>query len=89
MPTPFGRKHSTLPDGSARIRSTQTCDDETRPFSTPDSEIPMQTLKFVHWQDGDAYLGYLLDYPDYWTQGESLDDLKAHLVDLYHDLTNW
>jgi hypothetical protein len=29
----------------------------------------MQTVKFVHWQDGDHFLGYLLDYPDYWTQG--------------------
>ena len=48
----------------------------------------MQTLKFIHWQDGDTYLGYLLDYPDYWTQDESLDDLKGHLADLYGDLTN-
>ena len=39
-------------------------------------------------QDGDAFLGYLVDYPDYWTQGESLDDLKAHLTDLYKDLTS-
>ena len=39
----------------------------------------MQTLKSVHWQDGDAFLGCLLDYPDYWTQGDSLDDLKDHL----------
>jgi hypothetical protein len=31
----------------------------------------MQSIKFVHWQDGDAFLGYLLDYPDYWTQGNS------------------
>jgi len=46
----------------------------------------MQTLKFVHWREDDAYLGYLLDYPDYWTQGESLEDLKAHLADLYRDL---
>jgi hypothetical protein len=48
----------------------------------------MQTLKFVHWQDGDDFLGYLLDYPDYWTQGDSMDDLKGHLVDLYRDLTS-
>ena len=46
----------------------------------------MQTVKFVHWQDGDAYLGYLQDYPDYWTQGETLDELKAHLVELYRDI---
>ncbi len=48
----------------------------------------MSTLKFVHWQDGDAWLGYLQDYPDYWTQGDSFDDLKAHLKDLYEDISS-
>ncbi len=47
----------------------------------------MQTAKYVHWQDGDLFIGYFVDYPDYWTQGESFDDLKVHLVDLYRDLT--
>jgi hypothetical protein len=48
----------------------------------------MQTLKFVHWEDEDIHLGYLVDYPDYWTQGESMDELKAHLSNLYFDLTS-
>ncbi len=48
----------------------------------------MQTAKYIHWQDGDTHLGYFVDYPDYWTQGESFDDLKAHLIDLYQDLTS-
>ncbi len=48
----------------------------------------MQTAKIVHWQDGDSHVGYFVDYPDYWTQGESFDDLKAHLIDLYQDLTS-
>jgi hypothetical protein len=48
----------------------------------------VQTVKFVHWQEGDAVLGYLLDYPDYWTQGETLEDLKHHLADLYTDITS-
>jgi predicted RNase H-like HicB family nuclease len=47
----------------------------------------MQTAKYVYWQDGDAWLGYLQDYPDYWTQGESFDDLVEHLKDLFIDLT--
>jgi hypothetical protein len=47
----------------------------------------MKTVKFMHWQDGDWFIGYLLDYPDYKTQGETLDDLKEHLADLYHDLS--
>jgi len=28
-----------------------------------------------------------IEYPDYWTQGESLDDLKEHLKDLHADLS--
>jgi len=32
------------------------------------------------------FLGYLQDYPDYMTQGETEDDLKEHLLDLYRDL---
>jgi len=45
----------------------------------------MSTIKFIYWQEEDAWLGYLQDYPDYWTQGESLDDLKVHLADIYQD----
>ncbi len=47
----------------------------------------MSSVKFVYWQEGEAWLGYLQDYPDYWTQGETLDDLKEHLKDLHRDLT--
>ena len=36
------------------------------------------------WMETDGrYLGYLNDYPDHWTQGEDLDDLKDHLRDLF------
>jgi hypothetical protein len=54
--------------------------------ATPAEGKEMQTVKYVHWQEGDAWLGYLQDYPDYWTQGETLDDLLDHLRDLYLDL---
>lgn len=46
----------------------------------------MPTAKFKSWQDGDAWLGYLEDFPDYWTQGETSDGLIAHLDDLERDL---
>jgi predicted RNase H-like HicB family nuclease len=48
----------------------------------------MQTVKYVYWQETDAWLGYLQDYPDYWTQGDSFEDLVEHLKDLYIDLTD-
>ena len=47
----------------------------------------MQTQKFVYWEEDGFFVGYFQEYPDYWTQGTTLDDLKAHLLDLYHDLT--
>lgn len=46
----------------------------------------MKTLAFTYWQDGDAWLGHLDEFPDYLTQGESLEVLKAHLIDLHGDL---
>ena len=48
----------------------------------------MNSRGFTYWQDGDAWLGYLDDFPDYLTQGESLADLNAHLVSLYEDLVS-
>jgi predicted RNase H-like HicB family nuclease len=47
----------------------------------------VKKIKFVCWQEGTVWIGYLEDYPDYWTQGQSLDDLKEHLKDIYKDLT--
>jgi predicted RNase H-like HicB family nuclease len=46
----------------------------------------MKILGFTFWQDGDAWLGYWDEFPDYWTQGESFEDLKKHLRDLLTDL---
>ena len=48
----------------------------------------MHTVRMVHWENDGVWIGYLQDYPDYWTQGETLDDLKDHLKDLYHDLSS-
>lgn len=48
----------------------------------------MKNLRFVYWRDGRDWLGYLEDFPDYQTQGKSLEDLKEHLRDLYRDLTS-
>jgi predicted RNase H-like HicB family nuclease len=48
----------------------------------------MATARYVYWQDGVHWLGYFEDYPDYRTQGESLEELQAHLRDLFRDLTS-
>jgi hypothetical protein len=48
----------------------------------------VETTKFVYWQDGDMWLGYLEEYPDYMTQGRTLDELKENLKDLFKDLSS-
>jgi predicted RNase H-like HicB family nuclease len=45
-------------------------------------------VKYTFWQDESMWIGYLEEYPDYWTQGTSLKDLEEHLTDLYQDLSN-
>jgi len=47
----------------------------------------MKTIRFIHWQDGDMWLGYLEDYPDYLTRGETVEELQENLRDVYADLT--
>lgn len=48
----------------------------------------METTKYVYWQDDNMWLGYLAEYPDYMTQGRTLDDLKENLRDLYGELNS-
>jgi len=48
----------------------------------------MKSIRYIHWQDGEMWLGYLEEYPDYMTQGESLQELEENLPDIYADLTS-
>lgn len=48
----------------------------------------MQVVKSVVWQEGDAWLGFLQEYPDYWTQSDTLDDLNEHLKEIHADLSS-
>lgn len=41
-------------------------------------------LQFTYWKEPDGmYLGYLNRFPEHWTQGTDLEDLKEHLIDLH------
>ena len=48
----------------------------------------MEKKKYVYWKDGDMWIGYLEEYPDYWTQGGTLDQLEANLLDIYEELNS-
>ena len=47
----------------------------------------MNTVRYVYWQDGGMWLGYLEEYPDYLSQGETLAELQANLKDILDDIT--
>lgn len=45
---------------------------------------PSIKAKVTYWRESSGqYLGFLNDFPDHWTQGEDLADLKEHLQDLF------
>ena len=46
----------------------------------------MNTARYVYWQDGNMWLGYLEEFPDYMTQGETLEELQENLRDIHADL---
>lgn len=48
----------------------------------------MATIKFVHWQEENMWIGYLEDYPVYRTQGANLEELKENLTDIYKDISD-
>ena len=43
-------------------------------------------INFIYWKDGDHWLGFLEDYPDYQSQGITLEELQTNLKDIYADL---
>lgn len=47
----------------------------------------MKTVRYVYWQEENMWLGYIEEFPDYMTQGETLEELQDHLKDIYDDIT--
>ena len=48
----------------------------------------METRKFVYWQEENMWVGYMEEYPDYMTQGETLDELKENLKDVFKKMSS-
>jgi predicted RNase H-like HicB family nuclease len=47
----------------------------------------MPTKKIVYWIDDGIWIGYLEEFPDYMTQGETYEELKANLIDIFKELS--
>lgn len=48
----------------------------------------MNKKKYVYFNDNGMWIGYLEEFPDYMTQGETLKELQENLKDIYNDLTS-
>lgn len=48
----------------------------------------MERKKYTYWQDDDMWLGYLEEYPDYMTQGKTLEELEENLRDIFKELSS-
>ncbi len=48
----------------------------------------METKRFIYYEEDGMLAGWLEEYPDYRTQGETLDELRMNLLDLYRELTS-
>ncbi len=48
----------------------------------------METKKFIYYQENDIWVGWLEEYPDYRSQGATLDELKENLKDIYTELSS-
>ncbi|MBA7527020.1 hypothetical protein ES705_19193 [subsurface metagenome] len=48
----------------------------------------MDTKKYIYWEGEGMYIGYLIEYPDYMTQGENIEELQDNLKDIYKELTS-
>jgi predicted RNase H-like HicB family nuclease len=48
----------------------------------------METKRFIYYEEGGTLVGWLEEYPDYRTQGETMDELRENLLDLYKELTS-
>lgn len=62
----FGRDQGSAQDGRTQVGRSAT----------------MKATKYVYWQDEDMWLGYLEHSPDYWTQGETREELENNLKDI-------
>lgn len=48
----------------------------------------MKTLRYIYWQEDHMWLGYLEEFPDYITQGETQEELQENLKDIHAELTS-
>jgi len=48
----------------------------------------MEKQKYVYYKENEFYVGFLEEFPDYRTQGKTLNELQQNLKEIYQDLNS-
>ncbi len=48
----------------------------------------LETRRFIYYQEDDFWVGWPEDYPDYRSQGTTLDELRENPQEIYLELTS-
>lgn len=48
----------------------------------------METKRFIYYEEDGVLVGWIEEYPDYRTQGETMHQLQENLLDVYKELTS-
>jgi predicted RNase H-like HicB family nuclease len=43
-------------------------------------------FNIAYKKENDWFIGHIQEYPDYESQGKTLDELKKNLIDIYNDI---
>ena len=43
-------------------------------------------INIVYKKEKERFIGHIQEYPDYESQGETIDELKANLIEIYTDI---
>jgi len=46
----------------------------------------MEKIRYVYYQENNAWVGWLEAYPDYKSQGITLEELEENLRDIYEEI---
>jgi hypothetical protein len=51
----------------------------------PGKDKPM-TISIVYREENGWFVGHVLEYPDYESQGQTLEELRDNLIEIYNDI---
>ncbi|MFH2093249.1 MAG: hypothetical protein ABIJ31_12880 [Pseudomonadota bacterium] len=48
----------------------------------------MEKKRYIYFFDNEMWVGYWEEFPDYMTQGETLEELQINLKDIHQELSS-